>query len=59
MDCKQLEAQIQDLETQKKDLQEQLHEGGPKGGIGSAILNINRTLEKLKKQFKAACVKAK
>jgi flagellar biosynthesis chaperone FliJ len=58
MDCKELEAQIIELESQKKDLQEQLHEGGPKGGIGSAILNINRILKKLKEQLKA-CVKAK
>ena len=58
MDCKELEAQIIDLEGQKKDLQEQLHEGGPKGGIGSAIFAINQTLKKLKKQFKG-CVKAK
>lgn len=57
MDCKQLEAQILDLEGQKKDLQEYLHEGGSKGGLGR-IREINQTLQKLKKQLEA-CVKAK
>lgn len=57
MDCKQLEAEIEDLKSQKKDLQEQLHEGGPKGGMGR-IREINQTLQKLKKQLEA-CVKAK
>jgi hypothetical protein len=58
MDCKELEAQISDLEGEKKDLQEQLHEGGPKGGIGGRIRVINLTLKKLKSNLKA-CVKAK
>jgi len=58
MDCKELEAQISDLEGEKEGLQEQLHEGGPKGGIGSRIFVINQTLKKLKEQLKA-CVKTK
>ncbi len=55
MDCKELKAQIIELETQKKDLQEQLHEGDPKGGIGSRIFAINQTLKELKKQLKSVC----